>query len=96
MFLVFFKLFKNNKIECPCKGNSGDKITLLNFFGQTHKSQGEADTSKCESLAREVEKCRSILSASKSMMNSKRIVIYSTTQIPGVDTKTNYYDKDVI
>ena len=50
--------------------------------------------SKCEPLAREIEKSRSRFHSSISTTDGNRTVTYKKTWIPGLGTKNNCYARD--
>ena len=50
--------------------------------------------SKCEPLAKELEKCRSIFHASNSTTDGNRTVTYSKTWVPGMGIKNNCHARD--
>ena len=95
LFSFFSKLFKNKKTGCSGKGDSGDDKKASWFsFGKTEKSQSEVDMSKCEPLAKELEKCRSLFHASNSTTDGNRTVKYSKTWVPGMGVKNNCHSRD--
>ena len=82
IFSFFSKLFKNNKTGCSGKGDSGEKKKSSWFsFGKPEKSQSEVDMSKCEPLAKELEKSNSLFHASNSTTDGNRTVTYSKTWV---------------
>ena len=98
IFSVFSKLFKNDKTGCSEKGDSSDK-EKKNFsswfsFGESKKSQSEVDMSKCESLAKAIEKSRSRFHSSTSTTDGNRTVTYSKTWVPGFGVKNNCHARD--
>ena len=50
--------------------------------------------SKCEPLAKQLEKYRSLFHASNSMTDGKRTVIYSKTWVPGMGVENNCHARD--
>lgn len=95
VFSFFSKFFKNNKTGCSGKGDSGSKKKAPWFsFGRTEKSQSEIDMSKCEPLAKQLEKCRSLFHSSNSTTDGKRTVTYSKTWVPGMGVKNNCHARD--
>ena len=69
-------------------------LSFLLFFGKTEKSQSEVDISKCEPLAKELEKCRSVFHGSNSTTDGNRTVTYSKTWVPGMGVKNNSHSRD--
>jgi len=61
IFSVFSKLFKNSKTGCYCKRDPGNKEKKGSSWwpSSSKKSQGETYMSKCEPLARELQKAKS-------------------------------------
>ena len=95
IFSFISKLFKNGKTGCSGKGDSGDKKKSPWFSsGKTEKSQSEVDMSKCESLAREIEKRRTAFHSSTATTDGKRTVTYSKTWIPGFGTKNACHGRE--
>lgn len=71
------------------------KRKLLGFsFDKTEKSQSEVDMSKCESLAKQLEKCRNLFHSSNSTTDGKSSVTYSRTWVPGMGVKNNCHARD--
>jgi hypothetical protein len=50
--------------------------------------------SKCEPLAKELEKSKSLFHASNSTTDGNRTVTYSKTWIPGMGVKNNCHSRD--
>lgn len=102
IFGALFKFFNNDSTECSNAENSSDKkndsSSFWSSFGgdssTSKKSQSEIDMSRCESLARELEKTTGIFYSSTSTTDGKRTLTYSKSWIPGFGVKNVCHSRD--
>jgi hypothetical protein len=80
IFSFLAKLFDNKKSGCS---EEPKKASWFSSSDKAEKSQSEEEMSKCETLARDLEKCRSMFHSSNSTTDGNRTVTYSKTWVPG-------------
>ena len=96
IFSFFQNFLRLIKPDVLVKETLVRKKNLLGFLlvVTTKKSQSEFDMSKCEPLAKDLEKCRNIFHSSNSTTDGKRTVTYSKTWVPGFGVKNNCHVRE--